>query len=72
MKLRNRDWPAKVHHVDIGKGFLTVQIYNPPRTIKKVSMKCASTFYEMKEFKGNLPKGWKTGYLEALTDFKST
>ena len=24
-----------------------------------------------KEFKGNLPKGWKTGYLEALTNFKS-
>ena len=72
VKLRNRDWPAKVHHVDIGKGFLTVQVYNPPRTIKKVSMKCASTFYEMKEFKGNLPKGWKTGYLEALTDFKLT
>ena len=34
-------------------------------------MKSATMFYEMNEFKGNLPKGWKTGYLEALAVFKS-
>ena len=71
VKQRVFEWPALIHHVNAEKETLTVQLYNPAKTIKKISMKSATMFYEMNEFKGNLPKGWKTGYLEALAVFKS-
>ena len=45
-----------------------IQVYNSYKTVKRVPQNALSCFKRQREFVGNLPKGWKTGYLKALKE----
>ena len=61
-------WPAKI--IKIVDGEITVRMYKGG-VEKKVKLEAIHEFFKQSEFRGNLPKGWKTGYIEALKEYEN-
>ena len=70
-KQRVFNWPAKILTFDSEAKTYKVRVYNPNRSTKVVQLDNISKFECLKEFMESMPKGWKTGYLEALEEFNT-
>ena len=72
IKQRVFNWPAKILTLDTEAKTCKVRVYNPNKSTKVVQLDNISKFERLKEFMESLPKGWKTGYLEALEEFNTS
>ena len=62
-------WAAKITRIVDGE--IMVKVYNKGGVEKKVKLDVIHEFHKQSEFRGNLPKGWKTGYIEALKEYEN-
>ena len=66
VKMRTLRWPAKI--INITGDTINVKVFNPRGNSKEVPRSSVFKFEKLKEFRGNLPKGWKQGYEKALSE----